>query len=488
MAMLPISRSIRFFLLAGSMLLPPVPALAADQTQLIKDLQRQIDELKAEVRAMRAAAPAAVPAGQPVATGTASPPAAAAQLAAAAPAPVPATPVPASAHHAEGQKRPKEWYERLQLRGYVQVRQNEQIAGAKDAPPGVSRLRSVHDAGFGDAGNFELRRARLVVQGDVSRLMSVYVQAELAAAVNAQSNGERREHFLQMRDAYADFHFADRQATLRVGQSKVPFGWENLQSSSNRIAIDRADAANSAVPGERDLGAVLYYTPSRVQAIWDRLAADRQKLFGNYGALGFGVFNGQGINRAEKNDGLMKVAMVSWPFRLDRLGTPFAGQVLEIGAQGMLNTVQPELRSGGVSPVAIDERRVNLHAVLYPNPIGFQTEWTWGRGPEWNRATQAITEAPLNGGYVQVMARIAYSSKGLLMPYARWQTYDGGWKAATNAPRVSTREIELGVEWQPAKEVELTVAYVRSRRSEADERRSGIAEGQLIRTQLQFNY
>jgi hypothetical protein len=318
--------------------------------------------------------------------------------------------------------------------------------------------------------------------------MSVYVQAELAAAVNAQSNGERREHFLQMRDAYADFHFADRQATLRVGQSKVPFGWENLQSSSNRIAIDRADAANSAVPGERDLGAVLYYTPSRVQAIWDRLAADRQKLFGNYGALGFGVFNGQGINRAEKNDGLMKVAMVSWPFRLDRLGTPFAGQVLEIGAQGMLNTVQPELRSGGVSPVAIDERRVNLHAVLYPNPIGFQTEWTWGRGPEWNRAAQAITEAPLNGGYVQVMARIAYSSKGLLMPYARWQTYDGGWKAATNAPRVSTREIELGVEWQPAKEVELTVAYVRSRRSEADERRSGIAEGQLIRTQLQFNY
>lgn len=472
----------RIAIIIGMAVLAPRPAHAEDQAAIIAALQQQIDELRAEVRAMRAAQ-----AGNATATPV---PVRAAE--AEVPAAVPAATIPPAAIQvattAIAKPHAKQWFERLQLRGYVQMRQSEQIGGDRSAPAGVSRLRSVHDSGFGESGNFSLRRARLVVQGDVSKLMSVYIQGDLAAAVSNQSGSERREHFMQLRDAYADFHFADRQLTLRLGQSKVPFGWENLQSSSNRIAIDRADAANSAVPGERDLGAVVYYTPASVQAIWDGLAADRQKLFGNYGAFGFGVFNGQGTNRTEKNDGLMKVAMVSWPFRLDGLGPLFRKQVLEVGAQGMLNSLQPELRAGGVSATAFEEKRVNLHATLYPNPIGFQAEWTWGRAPEWNPAKNALAIAPLRGGYIQAMARVPYSEKGLLIPYFRWQKYDGAWKAAINSPRISTREIELGVEWQPVKEVELTVAYVRSERSEADERRSGIARGQLIRTQLQFNY
>lgn len=61
---------------------------------------------------------------------------------------------------------------------------------------------------------------------------------------------------LQLRDAYFDV-FLDSLHTyrLRVGQSKVPFGYENLQSSSNRLPMERAEALNNAsVPGERDLG------------------------------------------------------------------------------------------------------------------------------------------------------------------------------------------------------------------------------------------
>lgn len=476
---------LRLVLLASAGMAPCSPALARDQSATIQSLQRQIDELRAEMaalRAERAARPAmaVAPSTPPAASPEAVPADAAPNLATA-----PAAPAPALA---AAPRKAKAWYERLQLRGYVQLRSNEVLSGDTSAPAGQSRLRSVHDGGVGEKGNFAFRRVRLVVQGDVSDKVGIYVQTDLGAAVTNQSNGERRENFAQLRDAYADLYFANRAVKLRFGQSKVPYGWENLQSSSNRLTLDRADAANSAVPGERDLGVVAYYTPPRVQRIWDDLAKDGQKLFGSYGAFGLGVFNGQGINRPEKNDGLMTVALATWPFRLDGLGGMFRGQVLELGVQGLHNRVQPELRSGGVSAVSFEEKRVNLHAVLYPAPFGLQAEWNWGKGPRWDAALGQIVSDSLSGGYVQAMYRVKHSPIGQLMPYARWQTYSGGWKAATNAPYITTDEIEAGIEWQPLKEIELTVAYARMKRAEADERRAGVARGHLIRTQLQFNY
>lgn len=74
------------------------------------------------------------------------------------------------------------------------------------------------------------------------------------------------------------------------------------------------------------------------------------------------------------------------------------------------------------------------------------------------------------------------------MPYARWQHYRGGWKAALNSPRLETDEVELGVEFQPIKPFELTSAYAHMKRREADERRIGRAEGDLIRAQFQWTY
>jgi phosphate-selective porin len=38
--------------------------------------------------------------------------------------------------------------------------------------------------------------------------------------------------------------FDTKKFRLRVGQSKVPFGFENLQSSQNRLTLDRNDALN----------------------------------------------------------------------------------------------------------------------------------------------------------------------------------------------------------------------------------------------------
>ncbi len=465
-------------------LLASLSALPVDAAQpTVAELQRQIDELKAMVAELKAAVrpPVAALAPMAIAPAAAAPTVAATVTMAAAPV------APSAIVLTPPVRRGKPWYEKLTLRGYTQLRLNEIVSGDATAPAGASRLRSIGDGNITDRNNFSFRRIRLILQGDLSDHVSLYLQPDFATAVSSQSAGERREGFGQLRDAYVDwFPLADHSLRLRFGQSKVPFGWENLQSSSARLALDRTDGINTAVPTERDLGLVAYYTPSDVQLIWDRLAADGQKLFGNYGAFGLALYNGQGTNRTEANNGLMFVAMATWPFALDGLGLD--GQVLEVGGAILRNRVHPEIRAGGVSALSYADNRIGFHAMLYPQPIGFQAEWNWGTGPQWDDVTRSIQERPLEGGYVQAMARVKRSPLGPFMPFARWQHYRGGFKAGLNAPRLETDELELGIEFQPAPPLELTLTYGHAKRREADERRSGRAAGDILRAQLQWNY
>ena len=506
-------RSFAAALSLSALLLPCRPAAA----QTVAELQRQINELKALIQAQaasprrgtRPAVAASGPrrsdagtrpaAGRPVESAVATLPAASTAKPVVKPlvfdepstwwdALVPPAPQPLTDRIAEP-GRAKTWFERLSLRGYTQLRVNEFLSGDDTAPAGRARLRSVHDGGISDRNNFTFRRVRVVLQGDIHERLFLYIQPDFAVNVSNQSGGEPRGNFAQLRDAFADVYLDDERRTkLRFGQQKVPYGWENLQSSQNRLTLDRSDAINSAIPGERDIGVTAYYTPWHVQRIWDRLAAGGQKLFGNYGAFGLGVYNGQTINRVEQNKDLMVAGMATWPFELDALGPIFAGQVVEVGASAYRNRFQPEIRAGGVSPVAFDDRRVGLHAILYPQPFGLQAEWNWGRGPEFDPVRRLIETKPLSGGYVQAMVKVDHSPVGPFMPYARLQTYDGGWKVATNAPRLDTDEVEVGVEFQPIKALEITLAYARMKRREADERRLGRAEGHLFRGQLQVNY
>ncbi len=452
------------------------------QAQSVAELQRQINELKAMVHTLKAerknSGPSHPPrSSTPIAhreSGSSLKADKTVQTASAAPAEAP---------------RPKPWYEQMSLRGYTQLRGNEFLSGDRTAPNGFSRLRSVHDGGITDKNNFTFRRVRLILQGNIHERVFIYLQNDFAVAVGNQTSGEQRQHYTQLRDAYADvFLDEERSAKIRFGQQKVPYGWENLQSSQNRLTLDRSDAINSAVPGERDIGMTAYYTPPHVQRIWDRLQKGGQKLFGNYGAFGVGIYNGQTINRIEKSNDLMTVAMATWPFELDGFGEMWRGQVLELGGSAYRNEFQPEIRAGGVSARSFEDQRVGVHAILYPQPFGLQGEWNWGTGPEWDPVRQAIESKPLGGGYVQAMYKVDDSFVGPFMPYARWQTYRGGWKVGVNAPRLETDEFELGIEFIPIKPVELTLAYARMKRREADERRMGQAEGDLFRAQLQINY
>lgn len=420
-------------------------------------------------------------------------------------------------------KNDEKWFNKINMRGYTQLRYNQSISG--DRVAGEPELTSVGDKSIGDKEGFFLRRVRLVFSGDINEYVSMYIQPDFATnAVTGVSSGSSGAsgsidlNFAQLRDAYFDLAFdKEHEYRIRAGQSKVPFGWENLQSSQNRLTLDRSDALNSAVPSERDIGLFAYWTPSDVQKLWKDLSKKGLKTSGDYGVLGLGIYNGGMINKAEENDNQYLVAHSTYPFKLGFLGMP--SQVVELGVDAMSGRFNKspsdycpdaehcskadyikDIKATYLKPTVADsssdnsEDRVGVHAMLFPQPFGLQAEWNWGAGATLDVDSNVIERQGLNGGYVQAMYKIddVFGTKGKMIPYVKWQTYDGAWKAATNAARVNVDEVEAGLEYQINKALELTVAYASMERTNVSSATSKDflrqASGDLIRTQVQINY
>ena len=131
------------------------------------------------------------------------------------------------------------------------------------------------------------------------------------------TNTSNNQNFAQLRNLYADVCLTqDKEWRIRGGISKVPFGFEVLQSSQQRLALDRTDAINSAVPNERDTGFFLYYTPVETRKLFRRLVDSGLKGSGDYGILGVGVYNGETLNVGEANDNKHVVLHSTYPFEL----------------------------------------------------------------------------------------------------------------------------------------------------------------------------
>jgi len=408
-------------------------------------------------------------------------------------------------------KNDEKWFNKISMRGYTQMRYNQGLSGDRIAAD--PELKSVGDGSIKDNSGFSFRRVRLVFSGDINEYVSLYLQPDFATSVKG-SGVDDSNNFAQLRDAYADLSFdKQHEYRIRAGQSKVPFGWENLQSSQNRLTLDRSDALNSAVPSERDLGLFAYWTPENTQKLWKSMSKKGLKTSGDYGVLGVGVYNGQGLNRSETNDDLYIVAHSTYPMELNFLGSWFNGQVLEVGADAMTGKFNTTLAdttlfgsgtklyaasaaaSGttaakvGIKNNTVREQRVGVHAVLFPQPFGLQSEWNWGEGATLNTTgTGKIESQSLSGGYVMAMYKIdkVLRSDDAIIPYVKWQTYDGAWKGANNAPRTSVDEVEAGIEWQMMKALEITLAYSNMNRTNVSN--LGQASGDLMRAQVQWNY
>lgn len=372
---------------------------------------------------------------------------------------------------------PSKWYDKISIKGYSQFRYNRLLETNQD-------LKCEQcDKGIGKNQTFEFRRARLVLSGNVHERLFLYLQFDYSSDAS-----DINKHFLQVRDAYADIAFdkKKKEFRVRVGQSKVPFSFDVLQSSSNRLTFDRSDALNSAAPNERDFGAFFYFAPEKIRERFKMLTEEGLKGSGDYGVFGIGLYNGQSANKPELNNDLHLAARLSYPFKFGR-------QIVEPGVQAYMGkyTLAADKITPGVKiakDLTYTDQRVAGSLVLYPQPFGIQAEYNIGKGPAFDAATDSIAVKNLKGGYITVSYRTSIGHKQTFIPFVRYQVYEGGKKIETDARYHDVKETEIGAEWTPFKNLELTLAYVISHRKYAQFNKDYDEKGNFLRVQVQVNY
>lgn len=376
------------------------------------------------------------------------------------------------------------WYDRISLRGYAQIRYNGLFStndkvSCEQCDRSWGTTSTAPDAKANN-GLF-IRRARLVFSGQVHPNVFFYFQPDFASS---PSTGI--QNFVQIRDLYFDLSFdKKKEYRVRVGQSKIPYGFENMQSSSQRLTLDRADAINSSILNERDLGIFFYWAPAEIRKRFEMLVKDGYKGSGDFGVFALGVYNGQIANKLDGNRDLNVVSRITYPFVI-------GSQIIEPGIQAYTGkwAFTGEVSSGVVvnDPQYVKDQRVGATFVLYPRPFGIQTEYNIGTGPRYNPATNRIDQTDLNGGYVLLNYKWDLK-KQHIYPFAKFQYYDGGKKYEKDARSYVVRDYEFGVEWQPIKAFELTAEYVVADRTFEDSVLPvNRQQGNVLRLQVQFNF
>jgi len=370
----------------------------------------------------------------------------------------------------------KKWYDNFSIRGYTQVRYNRLLETNENL--GCEQC----DRSWGKDGGFFIRRMRIIFYGQINKNVYFYVQPDFASSPSSD-----RLHFAQLRDAYFDIGVdKDNEFRFRIGQSKVPYGFENMQSSQNRLPLDRNDALNSAVSNERDLGVFFYWAPKNKRKLMSALVNDGLKGSGDYGILAFGTYNGQTANNPELNNKTHIVSRFTYPFE-------YRKQIIELGVQGYTGkyVIPKSNLSPGVKTIAdlnYKDQRVAGSFILYPKPFGIQTEYNVGNGPQFNKVTDSIEVRPLKGGYFT----LSYSTKinkQIIIPFIRYQYYDGGKKHERDARSYNVKDLEAGAEWQVNKNFEIVAHYTISKRRYEDFlKQDNLQRGNLLRMQAQINF
>jgi hypothetical protein len=373
-------------------------------------------------------------------------------------------------------KPDKKWFETISVRGYMQLRYNRLLETNKDL--GCEQC----DKSWGGNGGFFIRRMRIIFFGQLSRQVYFYVQPDFASAPNGD-----KQNFAQLRDAYLDIGLDSKnEFRFRIGLSKVPYGFENMQSSQNRLPLDRSDATNSAVANERDLGVFFYWAPARIRNMYSELVRSGLKGSGDYGVVGVGTYNGQTANQADLNGQNHFVARFAYPLQINN-------QIIEAGVQGYTgNIVLPKTNiSSGVkykTNLQYIDQRAAASFIMYPKPFGVLAEYNIGKGPEYNSLTDSIEERELTGGFITI-SYLNRIKKHIVIPFVRMQYYSGGKKQERDARSYSVNDTEVGIEWQPNKNFELTAMYtISNRRYEDHLTPINNQSGTLLRLQAQLNF
>jgi hypothetical protein len=375
----------------------------------------------------------------------------------------------------------KDWFGRMSIRGYVQTRYTHVLGS--DATDGTlvgtsttnlnSTLHSPTEPNITERDTFFMRRARMIFSGDVHDHLYLYAQVDWQAGVNSGYN-EANASGLQTRDMYGDISLdQDKEHRFRIGISKVPYGFVNLQSSQNRLSIERPEALNSAVEGERDLGVYYIWANKQARERFRDLVRLGLKGSGDYGVFNVGAYNGQGLNRYDSNRNLHTSLRFAYPFQLE------SGQYFELGLSGYQGKCVPG-NSAAKNAQQFTDRRAAANFVWYPQPLGMEAEWTYGEGPESvidydsngrgafraangtrTYTAPGMTIENLHGGYVLLNYK-ADTDYGTIIPFTRWSYFDGARKFVANSPSQNVNEIDFGIEYQPWPCFEIALVYTRT--------------------------
>jgi len=270
-------KSFSVVLLSGLMclLLSPIPARAEEPSPVeqrmmrmedeIRMLKEQNEELEKELRSLHEVLEAR-PVPQPAeekAPEEAAPPAAKAER-------------PAKPEFEVGYKDgfyigSTDGQYKLRLGGYLQTRYS---AFESDTP--------LND-------QFSLKRARLETNVSLMDNYDLKFQLELndtstapASSPTASSTSSTLSN-VRLKDGYIDVHYIP-EAQVRIGQYKVPFSWENLQSPKYFDFVDFSMAVDSMRFGGRDIGIMVH-----------------GKLFDDVLQYQLAVLNGSGENTGDNS-------------------------------------------------------------------------------------------------------------------------------------------------------------------------------------------
>ena len=303
------------------------------------------------------------------------------------------------------------WYDDIKVGGYAQWR------------------AMYYPDDDGKSTEFLLRRARFVLDARPHPLYRVYIQPDM---------GEGK---FELRDYWFERSFgAGNESRVRLGQQKVPFGYETPQSSSRRLPLERNWLARRMIPGERDTGITYFYTTPGEARLFGH-GSRHEWGTGDWGNVAVSLFNGQGINAAEVNSSKHIVVRGAKPFMLGMGGNDVYA---EAGASFMTGKyVSPA--DGG----EFDDRLFGLHAFLSPHPVGIQAEYFTGK-----------TEgADVDGWYAMLIGRT--DARGVA--FLRYDEYNGPRKGRGEGNVYDRNRWGLGYCYEVDAKTRVTVQYDRDR-------------------------
>jgi hypothetical protein len=294
---------------------------------------------------------------------------------------------------------------------------------------GYLQFRYQDDDGA-DKKEFLVRRARLNVRGPVSERMSYRIEFQLDAKETGKGPGSK----VQLRTAYADYKLS--RGTLRVGQAKIPWGYELLESVPNLWTGERSLFMDRLFPDQRDIGVQWSYRSSPSSPQFD-----------------VGIFNGTGINASDNNDRKNVMARVDFPVPNGTVA--LSGYVGEAGADEM----------------ATDQDRSGISANLKWGEAQFMGEFVTGEDKGYD----------IRGWYAQLGHPVAKNRPNLL--FAKYDTYDEN----TDGSNDLFKRWSLGYWYELDAATRLTLVHER-RRPQANFSELSKWDGDATYAQLQVKF